>query len=254
MPMRRSDEKAAMDASLPALTISRHVLTRVLAAMVAALALVSLAVPLIRLGYGRTEWLPLLEPLYVGAERSVATWFSAAQLGIAAIGAALLARRRIGQPLAHAGAWWTLSTCLLLVSVDEVATIHERVGGRLEAWFAFDGIFRFAWVVPGVAVALLLACLFVPFLCRLPRTVACRIVIAAIVFLSGALGMEMIGGAFVAEHGDAAMHQSALYASIVIVEESLEMLGVLILIDTLLRCLETGEEDPSRSPRSPVSP
>lgn len=243
-----------MEASAPVILVSRHELVRVLALAVVSFVLTSLSVPLIRMGYGRSEWLPLLEPLYVGAERSIATWFSAAQFGIAAVAAAMLARRRIGQPFGHAGAWWTMAAVLLLVSIDEVATIHERVGGRLEAWFAFDGIFRFAWVVPGVAVALLLACLFVPFLCHLPRMIACRIIVAGIVFLSGALGMEMLGGAFISEHGDAAMHESARYALIVILEELLEMLGVLILIDTLMSCLETDPTSTSRASRVPVSP
>ncbi len=228
-----------MDAITASLPISRRTLIRVLAVVAAGLVVVSLSVPLIRLGYGKQAWLPLIEVFYVGAERSIATWLAAALLGMAAVGAALLGERDAGESPRHAWAWRGLSLLLLLFSVDEVATIHERVGGKLESWFDFDGLFRFAWVVPGIAVVIALACLFVPFLRRLPRSIARRLVIAGVVFVAGALGMEMVGGCIVTQHGTDAMHESALYALIEICEEALEMLGVLILLDALLRCLES---------------
>ena len=81
-----------------------------------------------------------LEVLSVAEERSVPTWYASVQLllvGQALAAAALLFPR----PDARTARLALLGLALLFValSVDEIASLHERFGWRLNAWLAGEG-------------------------------------------------------------------------------------------------------------------
>jgi len=101
------------------------------------------------------------------------------------------------------------------------------------------GIFYFAWVIPGIALVLVLGLFFLRFLLSLPATTRRRFLIAATLYLGGALGVELIGGQYAELHG----FESFTYSMIATVEESLEMAGLILFIRALLKyCAESYKE------------
>jgi len=82
--------------------------------------------------------------------------------------------------------------------------------------------------------------MFLPFVLRLPRKVGIMIIIAAVIFISGALGLEMAAGAYLSEVEDlTSALQTPRYRMMTNLEEGLEGLGVVIFIAALLiRCTQ----------------
>ncbi|MTI21386.1 hypothetical protein E1176_10175 [Fulvivirga sp. RKSG066] len=72
--------------------------------------------------------------------------------------------------------------------------------------------------------------IYIQFVFKLPKKTKKRIIIAAILFIGGAMGLEMLGGNHAYNHGREGLTYAVLYT----LEESLEMLGVIVLIYALL--------------------
>ncbi len=133
--------------------------------------------------------------------------------------------------------WLLLAAVFFVLSVDEAVSLHERLIDPLRAMYAFSGVFRFAWIVPGTAFVLFLGLLYYRFLLHLPRPFLIRFLAAGGIFFMGSVGMEMPGGYFL-EHVEHGRHSLA-YMACVTLEESLEMIGVLVFISALLKYLRT---------------
>ncbi|MDA0659716.1 MAG: hypothetical protein O2931_13765 [Planctomycetota bacterium] len=94
----------------------------------------------------------------------------------------------------------------------------------------FTGVFLFVWVIPYGIAMLALAALYARFLWRLPSTTRSMFFLAAATFLAGAVGLEMVGGV-VYERGN---YERAIPIDVCNgLEESLEMLGVVIFLFAL---------------------
>ena len=81
----------------------------------------------------------------------------------------------------------------------------------------------------GLPVTLIIAIVFTPFVGRLPRRTACGIVIAGMVYVGAALGLEAVGGWWIGQHG----RNNWTYSAEVVVEETLEMVGALMFVDVV---------------------
>ena len=97
------------------------------------------------------------------------------------------------------------------------------------------GIFLFAWTIPAAVGVVLFALVYLKFLFRLPVATRWLFVLAGVVYVGGALGMEMIEGQFVFLFGQASM----AHALMVAFEEFLEMSGVVLFIYALLSYFRT---------------
>ncbi|WP_191061179.1 hypothetical protein [Geminicoccus harenae] len=168
-----------------------------------------------------TKWL-----LETNSELSFYSWASAA---IIFLNAALLymialaSRRRVW-------GWLILSAIFVLLSADEAMSFHERLVSMIQARWALGGVFHFAWVIPGMIFCALVGLSYIPFLLALPRRTALLMLLSGIVFVAGAIGMEMIGGSFAAETGTFTM----TYQMLTNAEEALEGLGMVLFLYTLM--------------------
>jgi len=89
------------------------------------------------------------------------------------------------------------------------------------------GYFYYAWIIPyGIAVALL-AIFLTPFLCRVGGKMVAWLGLSAATFLSGAVGLEMVSGRYLENVSE---QKNLFYAFIVTGEESLEVVGLIMLI------------------------
>ena len=126
--------------------------------------------------------------------------------------------------------YWLLLTCLFLfLTFDEATAIHETIGGYFENFMDASGFLYFMWVVPyGVAVAVIGA-LFLRFVLALPAQTRNRFIAAGIIFLSGAIGLEVFG----AREADLNGVETITYCVLYTFEELFEMLGIVLFIYAL---------------------
>jgi hypothetical protein len=118
------------------------------------------------------------------------------------------------------------------MAVDEASSIHElleRPARRLLGRHA-SGVLHFAWVIFGITFALAFALSYLKFILSLPRPTQSRFISAGAIFLSGAMGVELIGSYYASLHGENNLPYSMLTA----IEEGLEMTGVIVFINALL--------------------
>ena len=116
-----------------------------------------------------------------------------------------------------------------MLSLDEIASIHERTSVPIRNALDLSGAFYFAWVVPAAILLLVFAILYLRFVLALPRRSRWLFVVAGAIFVSGALGVEMIGSAYASAHG----RNDLVYALIASGEEVLEMIGLATFIYAL---------------------
>lgn len=165
--------------------------------------------------------------LNVDAEASVPTWYAQSLLLITA-GLIFMIAKTVIQDKKY---WYGLAGIMMFISIDEGASIHELLITPMRELLTINsGPLYYAWVI---MYGLLFACiglLFVRFFMRLLRRMRLLFAAALAIFLTGALGMEMIGGLVISQ-GDMPWQ---VYVMIVGIEELLEMLGVTMLLYALL--------------------
>ena len=185
--------------------------------------LVLAGVALIVLKYTFDYRLPLsLDRLFdLDREANIPTWFSSMLLFSNAILLGLIATAMTTSRDRWRLHWVALAIVFVMLSLDEVAAIHEKSIHPLRNALDLSGLFYFAWVVPALILLLVFAMLFSRFLLALPRRTCWLFVLAGTVYLSGAVGAEMIGAAYVSEVGG----KNLVYNLITSIEEALEMIG-----------------------------
>jgi hypothetical protein len=176
----------------------------------------------------------LIPQFYVDAENNVPTFFSALLLAIAALILTFIAaeKRRAGDR--YRWHWAAIAVLFWCCSVDEAASFHELATEPLRKRMDVGGVLYFAWVVPGFILVMALVAVFYRFVMHLERRVRRMVIASAGVFLSGALGVEMLGAWWASTHQES---MSLPYSMIATVEEGLEMAGVILFIGALLTYL-----------------
>lgn len=125
--------------------------------------------------------------------------------------------------------WAGLSLIFLFLSLDEMVSIHESFIPLLKG-FHFTGLLYYSWVIPYSIGLLIFLIIYIPFLLRLPRSIAFYLVLSGALFVSGAIGVELFEG----RHAE--MYGYDIYFSLFYtVEEFLEMIAIILFINTLLK-------------------
>lgn len=166
-------------------------------------------------------------------ELSIPTWVNQmilAAAGLIAIAIALHSRahRTLEKTWKY---WLSIGLLFVYISLDEGASIHEAFGPvvQIVTGDLSGTVFNFSWVVGGILAVLVLASIYIRFLLRLPSRTSKLLLISAVLFLMGALGVEIIAGYYVSNIG-----WNILYSGLVLLEEALENIGVAVFIYTLL--------------------
>lgn len=173
----------------------------------------------------------LVERFNMDAEASVPTWFASTLL---LINAGLLGyiglRQKKGKFYKH---WIALSAIFLYLSIDEASQIHELAIEPMQALLGIEsGFLFFAWFIPAVIIIGILGVIFFKFFTRLPKQTKTLLIIALVLYLAGAVGMEMISGAYW-EMNDFVYDMN--YRIFNVIEEGLENTGLIIAVYALLK-------------------
>ncbi len=164
----------------------------------------------------------LLPKLSLSYEGNLPTWLSSGLLLACAVVAGSIASAR-GPLHRH---WWGITAVAAWMSLDETAELHEHLGGLVGG----TGVLYFDWVIPAAVLLAVLALVYVPFVRALQAATRMRLVIAAAIYVGGALVMELPLGWWTEHHGTDGLG----YALIDWVEETLEMVGVSLALVALV--------------------
>lgn len=183
-------------------------------------------------GFGRMKGLTRLFSL--DAEQNPPTLFSAGALVLTAAVCWLCATQSEKSERAF---WKPMAVVFAYLAVDEAVSVHELLVQPAREFFHAGGAFAFTWVIPyGIALIVFLFFISGP-LIRIPAKTRTGLVLAGIVFVTGAMGFEMIEAWVKYSAVTPWMTQSMAFSICVLCEESLEMLGIALALRTCLRHL-----------------
>jgi hypothetical protein len=172
-----------------------------------------------------------LVPMFdLDAEANLPTFFQSQTLLACGVALAVVAVNERVRGAAQALRWLGLGLAFVYLGADEAAMLHDRMGPPAMQLFG-QGPNHIDWVLPMGLLAGAFALWILPLLFAIPRRTALAFVVAGIVYVSGAVGFEIVGK-FAAE---AAGYASFTYVLTVVCEEGLEMLGVALMLRAVLR-------------------
>lgn len=131
--------------------------------------------------------------------------------------------------------WGFLALIFIFLALDEAASIHELLMEPLRNIFSLSGIFFFAWVIPYGLLLIVLGFLYLKFLFSLPARSRNLFIISGVIFVAGAVGVELFEGRSFELGGK---KYDLIFYIYVTVEEILEMLGILLFIYSLLSYID----------------
>ncbi len=163
------------------------------------------------------EWIPWRQLFDVDEENNLPTWFSGFLLGVTSFWVWIAAedkRRTSDRWWIH---WKALALGFFVLSIDEIAGLHE----------SFNTVTDATWAIPGGILALLVGLTFFSFLWSLPTATRNAFFLGGCIFVGGAVGVEIIGAPMDAD--------TMTYNLTTVVEEGMEMAGVLLFLMALLQ-------------------
>lgn len=210
----------------------------IIAALV--LVLVSFAVGLVGVLYGG----PFVRLFYVGADLSLPSWYSALVLVFASILLAITSFTvRSSRSPRYARRWAILAAIFAYLSCDEMLRLHERMSSillqpALDALGVIPGgLLYYPWVIVYAPLVLIFVAAYFPFWLALPIRIRRLFVAAGLVFVGGAMGVEL----FNAYHDDVSGRELLVFVGTHI-EELMEMVGIVVFVYALLSFLESQLE------------
>lgn len=213
-------------------------LTRSLVTLTLVLTILGVIYQCLKHLYDGAAFLILLSPFNLNEERNIPTLYSTTLLLLAAV---LLMRIAVlKQRDRYHHHWMGLSILFFYLSVDEATSIHEEMEQARDFLSLGTGNFLYkdAWVVIGIVFVAMIGLLYSRFIWALPKPTRIQFLLAAAIYILGALGMEIVGGYWRFSHGSAVIYDVVL----ITLEELLEMLGIVLFIYTLSQVLDSSRK------------
>jgi len=181
-------------------------------------------------GFGDPKFLRLRFLFDLNREMNVPTLFSTLQLVLASALLAVVSvharRTKARDPF-----YWTgLAVVFAFLAGDEFCAWHEKLIEPLRRTFHATGALSFTWVVPYSALVLLFVAGYVRFWWRLPPRTRRLFAVAGVLYVGGAVVMEMVGSKIFTVYG----WESLQFELEVMVEEAMEMTGVAVFVYAIL--------------------
>ncbi|WP_300529461.1 hypothetical protein [Maricaulis sp.] len=223
---------ARIEISLPARQLSRWLWRGLLALWLGN----ALALTLVHIGGIEDGW-GVVTLLHFDREQNLPTLFSVLLL----LGASALALRHActeNAPAFVRRGWQVVALVLAAMAIDEFAMIHERVDAALRYYLAVEGLPYAAWPIPYVTGVLVLGVTLWRWFWRLAPAMAITLVIAATIYVTGAAGVELATGQYLARLDPDHLGVTDLTRDLMAtLEESLEMTALVLLVRAFTRHL-----------------
>ena len=171
-----------------------------------------------------TPWY-LMQLFDMNEEHNLPTWFSGFILLIATAFLGIVTRDKRSSGDQMKGRWTILFLGFCFLSIDEIAGLHESLNSVIDP----------SWAWGGLIISVLLGVYFIPFLRTLPRTSIRDFVVSGVVYVGGAVGMELVGQPL---DGDALPYNMST-----MVEEGMEIFGIILFIRALLSYMSNDKTE-----------
>ncbi|MEO1027783.1 MAG: hypothetical protein AAFX02_01880 [Pseudomonadota bacterium] len=178
---------------------------------------------------GITEGFGLLPLFNFDAEQNIPTFFSVVLILMSAAFVFLSPHRTDDRKTPPRWITWVITAALIFVALDEFASVHERIGGSLALILPTSGIFHHAWLIPYLALCAIFAPTGWVWLRSHPIATQAQIALAAGIFLTGAVGMEMVAGILEAANLTPSATSTLSFFAMTL-EELLEMSGMAVFL------------------------
>ena len=176
----------------------------------------------------------MMSSFYLDYESNVPTFINALMLFIPALLLAAIGAWKNIIKDKFRFQWNALAFIFFLLSIDEVASFHERLIKPMRAIAGAEGFFFFAWIIPGIAAIALFGFAFLTFFLHLETKFKVLFFFSLAVYISGVIGGEMVSGYYAANLGQ----KNYIYAVVASLEESVEMFGCSLIIYSLLEYIK----------------
>ena len=123
--------------------------------------------------------------------------------------------------------WLFLSSVFVFLAVDESISIHERLIDPLRQALDATGIFYYTWIIPYGIGVVLLSIFAIPVFWRMPKRIRFWFGLSAVIYLFATIGLEMISGKYLVMMNE---QKDIVWILMITLEESLEMVGLIILV------------------------
>jgi len=212
------------------LVISPKKLSQILTLVVLCLTLASIAGQYSTYFLGHARLKGLVRLFDLDDENNIPTWYSSSALLLCSILLATIAFAKKRDGARYVFHWTVLSIIFLFLSLDEAASVHESINEPLRAALDAGPVLYHTWVILGAAVVLAIVVVYWRFLSDLPSPTRRLFLTAGIMYVGGALGVELLGGWYSALYGK----KNIMYVMIATVEEFFEMQGIVVFIYALM--------------------
>ncbi len=166
-------------------------------------------------------------------ETNFPTWYAALSLMICSTLLLIISAAKRKSNDRYFYYWFFLGIIFLLLATDEMVQLHEQVITPIRNVLNTTGYLYITWIIPAVILGIVFLGAYFKFLIHLPRNYRILFVTSGVIYILGAIGLEIIGSNHIYYYGQ----KNISYDLITTVEELLEMVGVLLFIYTLLSYL-----------------
>ena len=123
--------------------------------------------------------------------------------------------------------WLFLSSVFVFLALDESISIHERLINPLRQALGATGVFYYAWIIPYGIGVVVLSIVAIPVFWRMQKRIRFWFGLSAATYLVATIGLEMISGKYLVMMNE---QKDIVWIFMVTLEESLEMVGLIILV------------------------
>lgn len=208
---------------------------RSLLAVIGCLVLASTAGQVSNYAFGHGRLFGLVRLFYLDGEQTIPASFSSLQLLAAAGLIAWIARAKRDHRDPYALHWAALALGFVALAIDENCAMHEKLALGDRVSIAHTGVFYFGWVLPALVGVAVIGAMFVRFVFHLPSPIRNGFIVSALLFVGGAVGVEMLEAKYAEKHGVF----TPGFVIYVTIEETLELVGIANFIRVLLVYLES---------------
>ena len=134
--------------------------------------------------------------------------------------------------------WFGLAVAFFVMGLDEFIQIHEHFSGLMSSIPKSSGAFHYAWVFPYLIFILVFSGIYLKFFFDLLRETRWLVAGAAILYIGGCVGFEVLAGMWLQAHD-----KDSIYYLFVMIEELLEMSGCILFIYAFTNHIEKSFPD-----------
>jgi hypothetical protein len=195
-------------------------------------------------GFGHDNLFGLTRLFDVDGEDNIPAFFSFAIMMYAVALLAYIAMHHRDGPRPRTAYWTGLAVVFTFLAIDEGFEVHEHIAKFAATWVGAHELKVYAWLVPYALGGIAFLIVYARFLLQLPRIDALRILRSGVVYVAGAGVAETVGAWYVhVYHTEHALGYDVETA----IEESLEMVGVIMFIYALLTYIDVHVTAANRS-------